>query len=243
MNSELLARGVNVGKILVGLGVPVPFASAMAGNAMLESGAQPVAQSPDGSNGLWQWRDAPGVSRLSALKQFATHYGISWTDETLQCRFAIYECTTDFAVLWAMRDSDKSVATLTLDWCDIFERPAASGRVPETRIAYAEAVSASLETLPAPAPIVVAPVLPSPSIPAPATASAPVSAPAPATASVTTVTTMEPSMPAILLADILPVIAPLVAQAMVALIKDLEQANPGMGATLKSILSSVAAGI
>jgi hypothetical protein len=222
MTPEFLARGVAVGRELVSLGTPGPFAAAMAGNAMLESGARTIAPSHDGSDGLFQWRDAASVSRLSRLKQFAAHYGVDWRELSIQCKFALYECENDFPTLWGMRASSRSVATLTLDWCDIFERPAASGRVPEIRISYAEAVYNELVKT------------------ASASSEPPVTEPA---APAPTFQPGEKTMPAILLADVLPIIAPVLGKVLASLVKELEAANPGIGAALKTICDDLSAAL
>ncbi len=227
INPELQARGVEVAKELVSLGVPAKFAAAMAGNAMLESGARPIAPSKDGSDGLWQWRDAPGVSRLTALKRFSVHYGVDWREVPIQCKFAIYECENDFSGLWAYRNSDRGVATLALDWCDEFERPAEAGRVPQIRIAYAQSVYSVLAQSRIP-PIILAPS--STEIPGGVAPSGPVEKGA-------------LSMPAILLSDVLPLLAPILGKVLAELIKELEANNPGMAPALKQIFGDIAAAL
>ncbi len=224
VNAELQARGVEVAKELVSQSTPPKFAAAMAGNAMLESGARTIAPSKDGSDGLWQWRDAPGVSRLTALKRFAAHYGADWRDLAMQCKFALYECENDFPGLWAYRNSDRSVATLALDWCDLFERPAAAGRVPDLRIAYAQSVYSELAQSENQS-IILGPyggVIFAPSGP---------------------VEKGTLSMPAILLSDVLPLLAPILGKVLAELIKELEANNPGMAPALKQIFGDIAAAL
>lgn len=223
MDAEFLSRGVDVARELIAQGSPRTFAAAMAGNAMLESGARTIAPSKDGSDGLWQWRDAANVQRLSMLKNYAAHHGLDWRDMPVQCAFALYECANNFPDLWALRNTDRSVATLTMDFCDQFERPAAEGRVPDIRIKYAEAVyNALANEIPAP------PVA-SPEIPAPPVASPVVPA-----------QKEQMNMPAILLADILPILAPVLGKVLASLVKELEASNPGLGAALKTICDDLA---
>ncbi len=222
MDAEFLSRGVDVARELISQGTPLEFACGMAGNAMLESGARTIAPSKDGSDGLWQWRDAADISRLTALKNFAAHYRHDWRYMSTQCAFALYECANSFPGLWALRSTDRSVATLTMDFCDQFERPAAAGRVPEIRIKYAEAVYNALANEIPSVPVA------SPEVPAP-----PVAASVPAQ--------KEPlTMPAILLADVLPLLAPVLGKILASLVKDLEASNPGLGAALKTICDDLA---
>ena len=204
-------RGLAVAQELIGLGVTAPFAAAMAGNAMLESGARTINPSKDGSDGLFQWRNAPGVARLTALKNFSAHSSLDWTSLNAQCQFAIHECQADFPQLWALQNTGRSVATLTMDWCDIYERPAVSGRVPDIRIKYATEVFAALGVREVQAQS------------------------APSTGAMT--------MPAILLTDVLPIIAPFVGKMLLLIIKDLETANPGLSGSLKQIFDDVAKGL
>ncbi len=207
----LETRGLAIAQELITLGVTAPFASAIAGNGMLESGARTINPSRDGSDGFLQWRNAPGVARLTALKNFSAHSSLDWTSLNAQCQFAIHECQTDFPQLWALQNTGRSVATLTMDWCDIYERPAPSGRVPDIRIKYATEVFAALGADEAPA------------------------RSAPSTGAMT--------MPAILLTDMLPIIAPFAGKMLLLLIKDLEAANPGIGGSLKQIFDVVAKGL
>ena len=224
MDAEFLSRGVDVARELIAQGTPLEFACAMAGNAMLESGARTIAPSKDGSDGLWQWRNAADVSRLSSLKNFAAHHGQDWREMPVQCAFALYECANSFAGLWALRDTDRSVATLTMDFCDQFERPAASGRVPEIRIKYAESVYDALNVA-------------APAVPASATPEIP---PQPVAAPELSTKQETLTMPAILLADILPILAPVLGKVLASLVKELEAANPGLGAALKTICDDLA---
>ena len=222
MDAEFLSRGVDVARELISQGTPLEFACGMAGNAMLESGARTIAPSKDGSDGLWQWRDAADISRLTALKNFAAHHGQDWRDMPVQCAFALYECANNFPGLWALRNTNRSVATLTMDFCDQFERPAAEGRVPDLRIKYAEAVYNALAN-----------EIPSVPVASPEVPASPVAASVPAQ--------KEPlTMPAILLSDILPILAPVLGKVLASLVKELESANPGLGAALKTICDDLA---
>lgn len=114
-------------------------AAAAAGNAWLESGLNPIAPSNDGSNGLWQWRDASDVNRLTRLKRWCAANRYDWRTIKAQCAYCVYETKEDFSTLYSqLQGTERSIENLTLNFCDVWERPAKQGRVPDVRIKYAK---------------------------------------------------------------------------------------------------------
>jgi len=139
--SPELERGKEVVAYLTSAPSALTFtaACAVAGNAWQESLIMPVNPSFDGSDGMLQWR----LDRLTALKQ-----RVNWNTLQVQCQFFKDECQSQYPNLWrALYDPSKSLATLTADICDFYERPSAAGRVLDKRINYAFQVQSYAEVI------------------------------------------------------------------------------------------------
>ena len=143
----------------VAMGYPPISAAAIAGgNGTQENSCLPTtAGAKDhGSDGSLQWRG----TRLTELQAMP-----AWDTLKTQAAFTIRELQRDYKSLEAdLRAGVKSGATeeevkhrlasLTLNFCDVFERPSADGRMPERRISFAEQTLALIS--PASAPSIVA---------------------------------------------------------------------------------------
>ncbi len=119
---------------------PMRSAAVFGGNATQENLCQPVtAGAKDhGSDGTLQWR----VERLTGpdgLQPWCAAQGIPWDTLKSQALFTMHELDQpQYAALKAdLHAGAKSLETLTLNFCDAFERPSAAGRVPTDRIRYA----------------------------------------------------------------------------------------------------------
>ncbi len=139
--------------------LPLISACAVAGNAWQENRIEPVTEGPKdhGSDGMLQWR----LDRLDALMKWP-----NWDTLQVQCAFFKAECKQNYPNLWAVltNPQGRSLATLTADICDFYERPSAAGRVLDTRIEYATRVyNAVTQASPSPVPPVsLAPYTPPP---------------------------------------------------------------------------------
>jgi hypothetical protein len=172
----LIAAERAVAAELLRLGLPYASAMAATANATHESLCRPFNPSPDGSNGLWQWRDAAGVHRLTDLMNWSAQNGLNWMTVSAQCQFFLYEVKNKFPTLWAdLSAGTKSIATLTANIEEFFERPASLGDL-DARIATAQWLSDNLTDLIGTGPV--EPVKPAP-------APAPVPTPAPPVVSAT----------------------------------------------------------
>jgi Phage tail lysozyme len=112
-------------------GYPPRSAAAIGGNATRENLCLPTtAGAKDhGSDGSLQWRK----ERLTELQAMT-----DWQSLKTQAAFTILELQRDYKALeYDLRNGTKSLATLTMDFCDVFERPSVDGRVPDYRIKYA----------------------------------------------------------------------------------------------------------
>jgi hypothetical protein len=112
-------------------GYPPKSAAAIGGNGTRENLCLPttVGAKDHGSDGSMQWREG----RLVELKTWA-----NWDTLKTQAAFTIHELQRDYKALEAdLRAGTKTLATLTLDFCDVFERPSADGRVADRRIGAA----------------------------------------------------------------------------------------------------------
>jgi hypothetical protein len=119
---------------------PMRSAAAIGGNATQENLCQPVtAGAKDhGSDGVLQWR----LDRLTGrdgLQPWCAAQGIPWDTLKSQALFTMHELDQpQHAVLKAdLKAGAKSLETLTINFCDAFERPSAAGREPDKRIGYA----------------------------------------------------------------------------------------------------------
>jgi Phage tail lysozyme len=130
-----------VGSLALGLpGLPMRSAAAIGGNGTQENLCQPVTlgAKDHGSDGVLQWR----LDRLDGpdgLHAWCAANGLPWDTLACQALFTLHELTQpQYAVLAAdLRAGAKSLETLTLNFCDAYERPSAEGRVPDLRIKYA----------------------------------------------------------------------------------------------------------
>lgn len=137
MTAEQRANSKIIIDSLMGKPDPLPLvsAAAIAGNGWQENLLRPITVGPKdhGSDGLLQWR----LSRLVELQQRP-----GWDTLQVQCQFFKDECKRDYPKLWAMlkNPGQRTLANLTLNICDIYERPSVAGRKPEKRIEYAEQI-------------------------------------------------------------------------------------------------------
>jgi hypothetical protein len=109
-------------------GYPVKSAAAIGGNGTRENLCLPTTQGAKdhGSDGALQWR----LGRLTELQAMP-----AWDTLKTQAAFTIRELQRDYKALEAdLRAGVKSIATLTMNFCDAFERPSPDGRVPDARI-------------------------------------------------------------------------------------------------------------
>lgn len=145
--------------------LPMRSCAAIGGNGTQESLCQPVTLGPKdhGSDGVLQWR----LERLTGpdgLIPYCQAHGIPWDTLKSQAFFTLHELTDPkYAVLLAdLKAGTKSLETLTLNFCDAFERPSAAGRQADKRIAYAhDCLAIMMRDVPGPFPVPV----PSPSAP------------------------------------------------------------------------------
>jgi Phage tail lysozyme len=134
-------------------GYSLTATSAVCANAWLESGIRAVNPSHDGSDGALQWRDASDVHRLTQMKSWCASQRIPWQTLNSQALFTIWDLQNNYRELNAqLRDPSRPLANLTMNFCDIYERPARAGRVPDIRIDYANRCFAELESLYPPSP-------------------------------------------------------------------------------------------
>jgi hypothetical protein len=242
----LLDRQILLGNALVAgwpklniPGIPRVSAAAAVGNATEENSCRSVTTGTldHGSNGLLQWRldrltgdgvpPTPWGMQPWCIKNFGT-----WQDIVAQAAFFSYECMRDYKTLWADLVAGKeSLATLTLNITDIYERPSVAGRVPDTRIGYAINFLNEWPTTAAPTPPVIPAPLPQPTstpTPAPLPAPAPIPMPLP-TPSVQRGTLMDPAVIAVLA----PIIEALAAGFLKAIITQVTAASvPGATTTV-----------
>lgn len=133
--------------------IPLISACAVAGNGWQENLMEPVTTGTKdhGSDGLLQWR----LDRLEALQRLP-----GWNTLPVQCRFFKMECKRDYPTLWAQltNPGKRSLENLTLNVCDLYERPSRAGRKADARIGYSRQVLA-LHDSDAPAPIEIPPSL------------------------------------------------------------------------------------
>lgn len=134
--------------------LPLVSACAVAGNGWQENLMEPVTKGrkDHGSDGLLQWR----LDRLVALKQLK-----DWDTLPVQCQFFKAECKVQYPRLWAqlVEPKGRTLANLTANICDVYERPSRAGRELEARISYAEQVYAANKLA---VPEVLAPVVEAP---------------------------------------------------------------------------------
>src|ERR1019366_1132607 len=112
----------------VAMGYPAKSAASIGGNATRENNCLPTtAGAKDhGSDGSLQWR-GPRLLEVQGM--------LGWDTLKVQAAFTIRELQRDYKALEAdLRAGTKSLASLTLDFCDVFERPREAGRVPDIRI-------------------------------------------------------------------------------------------------------------
>lgn len=165
----MLANALVVGWPELGLpGLPRSSVAAIVGNATQENQARSTTEGAKdhGSDGLFQWR----LDRLANLKAFAAeHFEGAWDTIRAQAAFFAYECKRDYPGLMSdLVAGTKSVATLTANICDIFERPAAASAMLDKRIGYATDFLKAWAGEPAPPAVITSPTPTSPPAPSPA---------------------------------------------------------------------------
>jgi hypothetical protein len=140
--------------------LPRKSSAAAVGNATEENSCRSVTTGTldHGSNGLFQWR----LTRLTEMQSWCTTNFGTWQDIGAQAAFFCFECMRDYKALWAdLVAGAESLATLTLNITDVYERPSAAGRVPDTRIGYATNFLTewplTTTTIPLPSPVIPAP--------------------------------------------------------------------------------------
>ncbi len=153
----------------IAAGYPMRSSAAFGGNGTVENLCQPTTEGAKdhGSDGALQWR----LNRLYRLQSLP-----NWATLKTQAQFTILELQAkegsqffdmDYSVLEAdLRAGTKSLETLTLNFCDAYERPSPAGRVADLRIAKAHDCLALLMRDNAPGPFPV-PVQPTPTPTAP----------------------------------------------------------------------------
>lgn len=147
--------------------LPMRSCAAIGGNGTQESLCQPVTLGPKdhGSDGVLQWR----LERLNGpdgLITWCHNQEIPWDTLRSQALFTLHELMDQkYAVLLAdLKVGTKSLETLTLNFCDAFERPSAAGRRETDRIRYAhDCLAIMMRDVPGPFPV----PIPSPSAPTP----------------------------------------------------------------------------
>lgn len=158
MASILTAAQLATAAQLVGFLAPLPRNSgiAVAGNAAQECGLNPTEAGDGGASKYWlQWQ---GV-RLTNYQAWCTANNLApIAPQAIQ--FFTYELPTEngapLIVPWLMDTSNngqptRSIATLTADVCQFYERAGAPDL--DNRIAYAQQIEAFLGPLPSPTPI------------------------------------------------------------------------------------------
>jgi hypothetical protein len=115
-------------------------AAAIGGNATQESLVTPVTVGikDHGSDGSMQWR-AERLTGPDGLQPWCAGQNIPWDTLRSQALFVMHELDhPQYASLRAdLKAGTKSLETLTLNFCDAYERPSAAGREADKRIAYA----------------------------------------------------------------------------------------------------------
>ena len=202
--STLAERQQELGLALMALGYPMRSAAAIVGNGTQENLCQPVTTGPKdhGSDGIFQWRE----KRLTNLQTLA-----GWDTLPVQAKFVMMELQAkpgsqffdmNYSALEAdLRAGTKSLATLTLDFTDGYERPSEAGRVPDKRIGYANEALAILQKA--------APAMPQPQ-PQPAPVPLPWPSPLPTTGVPTTMPVIDPALIATLVQLFAPIAESLV---------------------------------
>lgn len=128
------------------LGIPaLPMASACAvvGNATQENLCLPVTPGvkDHGSDGVFQWR----LERLTEMQSWCLKNFGDWRTLEAQAAFMMFECKRDYGGLYKdLVDGQKKIATLTANFCDIYERPAQASAMLDKRIQYADDAHAIL---------------------------------------------------------------------------------------------------
>jgi Phage tail lysozyme len=119
---------------------PMRSSAVIGGNGTQENMCEPVTAGvkDHGSDGVLQWR----LERLNGpdgLMPWCTAQGIPWDTLKSQALFTMHELDhPQYAALKAdLKAGAKSLETLTLNFCDAFERPSAAGRAADARIRYA----------------------------------------------------------------------------------------------------------
>lgn len=121
---------------------PMRSIAAIGGNATQENLCQPVTTGAldHGSQGVLQWR-AERLDGPDGLQPWCAAQGIPWDTLRSQALFTMHELDqAQYAALRAdLKAGAKSLETLTLNFCDAFERPSMAGREADKRIFYAHA--------------------------------------------------------------------------------------------------------
>lgn len=143
---------------------PMRSCAVFGGNGTQENLCQPVTvgAKDHGSDGSLQWR-AERLDGPEGLRPWCAAQGIPWDTLRSQAFFTMFELDhPKYAGLQAdLKAGTKSLETLTLNFCDAFERPSSAGREPDKRIAYAHAcLSLMMRDAPAPAPTPGVPTMP-----------------------------------------------------------------------------------
>ena len=123
-------------------GLPLKSACAVTGNATQENLVKAVTTGPKdhGSDGTLQWR----LTRLDGprgLKGWSKAKGLKWDTLRTQALFFLWELRKDYPGLERdLRDSKKSLETLTTNICNIYERPNKKYAHIDKRISHARSV-------------------------------------------------------------------------------------------------------
>jgi hypothetical protein len=117
-------------------GLPEVSAAAAVGNATQENACRSVTTGvkDHGSDGLFQWR----LDRLTKMQEFGNQHFGGWQSIEAQAAFFSYECKGWYKPLWSdLVTGTKSLATLTANICDQYERPDPAAANIDGRIKYA----------------------------------------------------------------------------------------------------------
>lgn len=138
-------RQLQAARLLLNKGYSKQGAAAIVGNLSQESGnnlrSTFTLTTDHGSQGVAQWR----LDRLTKLEKFSEDNNLTVTELSTQLFYLIWELESFYGSLNSMlKSGTRSVANLTANFMQIFERPAAKYANLGNRIRQANAVMADL---------------------------------------------------------------------------------------------------
>jgi len=143
------ARQLQAAKLLMSKGYSKNGAAAIVGNLSQESGnnlrSSFTLATDHGSQGIAQWR----LDRLTRLEKYSEDRNLTVTELSTQLSYLIWELENFYSSLNStLKSGTRSIANLTANFMQIFERPAAKYANLDNRIKQAEIVAADLHTSP-----------------------------------------------------------------------------------------------